>query len=579
MSFETRTIWLFRLNSDGIARSIASLVVRPGYEYIVVSTKDLQSQLVESKICTLACGGVYAFRLTMPDQVSTELTLQLRNFGIDVARTIHVWPAGLPGRGWDGVGSSEWLTTETPIFGVSSDHPVQALSFQLDQNPVEVIATDSSASTTFIRLPHLSKGSHLLTVNAHRSPDLDLAVKTNPAKGFVHLAVREPEPWIPGSSSHTALTVMTDPFDATLNCLWNNEIDLYVDGPEGYSVSIHVKLYSADGKKILSDLVTDSLSLPITPDMWSKVFCDFVQKESRTWKYIESTSCVLEISTDYLGTRILRFDHDAQPLRWALTSNRRDIFTHLVDDTGKDETEPEILFYPMKKPLERNTLDFTLARNDLAVQPPGGLYVAIHPPFKDVALVSTSPKGNQQLKDLSFKPQVCVPAGRPSVVEAFRLLRLWSIARSAGFLVQIRRRTVIRSIFYGIFWSICGTNWQKAEELFTRKAESRDSLRVLEDLVDRNTQFGHQLSKRECSDDSVAGNDGYFSSLARRFGVARDPDLCKFAVLLANCQLNVFDVSNLKDKISQIVDNPVLLRGARMDSLLRGESMRSDSSR
>ena len=118
-----------------------------------------------------------------------------------------------------GDGSTEWLTTESPCFGIAADHPLDALSFRLDKQPEQVVATDSLGGPTFVRLPPLRAGTHLLTVEAQRSLALSDAVTTPPAKGFAILAVREPEPWTPGVASHPGLIVTSDPFDASLDLL------------------------------------------------------------------------------------------------------------------------------------------------------------------------------------------------------------------------------------------------------------------------------------------------------------------------------------------------------------------------
>ncbi|MYG95944.1 MAG: hypothetical protein F4195_05025, partial [Gammaproteobacteria bacterium] len=241
-------LWLFRIGTDGIAHHIASSTARPESNYIVVTTRSTLNNLPELTPCSLRCEGVHAFRLAVPSQVSTETTARLREFGIDVARTIRVWPAGLPGRGWDGDGRTEWLTTESPCFGIASDHPLDALSFQLNDGPKQVVATESLGGPTFVRVPPLPVGSHLLIVKAHRSPDLDDAVTTPPAKGFARLAVREPEPWTPGEALHPGLIVNYEPFDASLDALWRNELKLSVNGPEGFTVRVCLKLYAADGR-------------------------------------------------------------------------------------------------------------------------------------------------------------------------------------------------------------------------------------------------------------------------------------------------------------------------------------------
>ena len=210
-------VWVFRIGRDGIARHIASRTVRPGCDYIVGTAARMPHELTGSTPCALNCLGVRAFRLAVPDHVSANATEQLRELGLDVARTIRVWPAGLPGRNWDGEGSSEWLTTESPCFGIVPDHPLDALAFRLNSNPERVLATDPEGGPTFVRLPPLPSGIHTLTVEAHRSAELDHTVSTPPAKGFVRLAVREPAPWTPGIASHPGLIVTTDPNGASLD--------------------------------------------------------------------------------------------------------------------------------------------------------------------------------------------------------------------------------------------------------------------------------------------------------------------------------------------------------------------------
>ena len=400
--------WLFRIGSDGIARHVASRVVRPGTKYILVTTDDMPRDVPESAPCTLECEGVHALRLAVPSKVSADTTRRLRELGIDVARTIRVWPAGLPGRGWDGEGRTEWLTTESPCFGIASDHPLDALSFRLDEGSEEVVPTDPLGATTFVRLPPLVAGNHLLTVEARRSPELDDATTTPAAKGFARLAVREPEPWTPSVASHPGLIVTSEPFDASLDTLWRNELDLSVNGPEGFAARVHLSLHTADGRQVLSGLVNDSMALPITSDTWRRAFAHFLDNESRAWKYLEAASCTLEISVESLGTCVLRFDHDPLPLRWSLSSRQRETFLRLVDDSGQHENTPDVRFFSMNSPTISTSLDAALARTDFVVQPPGGLYVARHAAFDDAAVVSAPPA---ELKDLGVEPDVHVAPG------------------------------------------------------------------------------------------------------------------------------------------------------------------------
>lgn len=558
-------VWLFRVGSDGIARHIASPTVRPGNDYVVVTKGGVLADLPGSATCALDCSGAHALRLAVPSQVSADVTARFRELGIEVARTIRVWPAGLPGRGWDGDGRTEWLTTEAPCFGIAPDHPIDALSFRLNDGAAQVIATEPSGRPTFFRLPPLTAGLHVLTVEAQRSSDLDDAVTIPPAKGFATLLVREPEPWTPGVASHPGLTVVCDPFDASLDILWRNGLDISVSGPEAFAVRVRLKLHAADGRQILSHLVHDSMALPIRPDAWRSAFGKFLDDEARAWKYLEAASCTLEIYGDTLGVCALSFDHDPSPLRWSFASRRRETFVRLVDDSGQHDDSADARFFSMARPLESIRLDAEPANKEFVVAPPGGLYLARHTPFEDAVVVSAAPTG---LEDLGIEPDVDVQAGPPAVREAVGLLRLWHTARQAGFLVDVRRRQVTRRIFNAIFKSICGANWARAEEDFAARPSSPDALGVLRSLVDRHTRFGRALASQsdvEGSDSAVAAR---FASEAGRLGVSRDRHLCDFVLRFADRQEDVLTAPLLDDNVAQLVDNPALLRGARLMSLL-----------
>ena len=562
-------VWLFHIGSDGIARHITSAIVRPANEYIVVTSGSMPRDLPRLAPCTLECTGVRALRVAVPDHVPAEVTSRFSELGLNVVRTVRVWPAGLPGRGWDGEGSAEWLTTEAPCFGIAPDHPLDALSFRLNSEPTQILATGAVDEHTFVRLPPLPAGTHTLTVEAHRSPALDDAVSTPSAKGFVRLSVREPEPWVPGVASHSGLIVTTDPYDPCLDDLWRNELNLSVNGPEGFSVSLSIELHTADGDRILSERLSDSIALPITPHVWRSAFARFLDDESRSWKYLAAASCTLEINGDSLGRYLLRLDHDPSPLRWTFRRHRGGIFARLVDDSGQHETTPDLRFYSMDRPLSDTRLNPETVMNDWAVPPPGGLFHARHASYEDSAVLSALSRG-AKLQEVSVNPSVDVSPGALALRNAFGVLRLWHGARQAGFLASQRLDRVTSSIISAIFGTMCGRKWTRAVELFKKRHLSRDSLNALSSHVDRSTVFGRRLSRLLI----VPGEDeatvaARFARESFRQGLSTDHDLCHFAMRLASRPIDVLADHRLDARVAQLADNPALLRGAHFVSLFR----------
>ena len=563
-------IWLFRVGRDGIARHIAGRIVRPSLDYVVVSTGGVPDSLDGVSSCDLACTGVNGFRLAMPPLVSAAMTARLDALGLRVARAIRVWPAGLPGRGWDGEGTSEWLTTESPCFGIAQDHPVEELVFCLNDGPEDRISTGGTDSPVFVRLPRLAAGKHSLTVRARRSPELESVAPTPAAEGFVQLAVREPEPWRPGITSHPGLIVTIDPPDADLDTLWRNELSLSVNGPEGFAVTFLVNLNSAEGRTILSERVGGPMKLPITPQAWRDRLDRFLKDEKRAWRYLEAAAGTLAIGGETLGTYELRLEHEPVPVRWLICSRRHEVVARLVDDSGDHETDPQISVYCMERPLEGAFMTFGSALAGCVVAPPGGLFIAEHGPHRDVVFVSAGAP-RQGFQGLGVKP--CVPelsSSPRALAHILRQLGLWRDARLAGFLARLRHRQVVAAVVQVLYTAMCGKSWARAEKRLAKWATSPASLDVLARSVDRRSDFGAILRRRSKAGGTARETSTWFAETAARTNVCRDHVVSEFALRLASEPLSAADEANLEALLAKLVNNPALLRGARLVTLLLG---------
>ena len=566
-------LWLFRIGTDGIARHIASRIVRPSFDYIVVTTALLPDTLEGVTPCNLACESVSGYRLSMPSSVSAEMTARLKEMGLHVARTIRVWPAGLPGRGWDGEGSSEWLTTESPCFGIDHDHPVESLSFRLNDEPEKLIRTDDTEHPLFVRLPPMPAGTHKLTVKAKRSPELESIAPTPAAEGFVRLTVRDPEPWTPGVTSHPGLIVKVDPDHADLDTFWRNRINLSVNGPEGFVATFLATLQSADGSEILSERVGAPMDLPIAPDAWRNSFDRFLGDETRAWRYLEAAICTLTIRADTLGTCTLRFKHEPVPVRWVIRSHRHNVVVRLVDDSGQDETDPEISLFSMERPFESAPLTLDAARSGCGVEPPGGLFVVTHGRHRDAVLVSavSAQQGLQGLGVESSFPELSKSAHALS--DYFRHLGLWRDARLSGFLAPLRHRKVMDGAVDTLRAALCGENWARAETCFREHPGLHAPIESLVASVDKHTGFGGVLRGRLAEEGAVGETTAWFVDAAARNNVCRDRDLSEFALRLANHEplvvTEVADYPGLEPLLEKLTNNPAILRAARLLTLLR----------
>ncbi len=566
--------WLFKIGRDGIAREIKRHVVRPECDYLFLSTEELPESHPFTSSCEIDCEGVKAVRLRIPGTVSAEETEWLQEWGLQVARTIRVWPSGLPGRDWDGEGGGSWLTTENPCFGVLHDHAVDAYEFSVNGGEWTVIEAGELGCPIFVRIARLPAGSYTLSVRARRDSSLEAVAETPAAEGFVQLDIREPEPWISENPSRSGMNVNLSPHDADLDLFWKNEIELLVTGPESHSVTFAVSLEDGHGKKIFSKHVDGHFRLPVSADAWNDRFRWFLKQEKLDWKYMEASVCRLEIDGEELGKYVLRFERDTLPLRWVLSRRRSKTAIRLIDDTGLGETDHEISFFPMGRPVEPQSLQFGESIYGIS-QPGGGLFIARKSEYSDAVIFSpeTKSRGFEELEPKPEFPEFL--NGSDTMAEALRLYELWRTARSYGPLAGIRQKKISDSILNAVCLVLCAQRWSRAETVFLNVKDSVDVLGELERSVERkNRGFATALSRYclEVKDEDFSLISSQYSVLAARHSICGNRKLCDFALALAGGPDRFPEVldHDLDKKLGEIRKNPTVLHGARFIAVVLG---------
>ncbi|MDE0031678.1 MAG: hypothetical protein OXU75_00845 [Deltaproteobacteria bacterium] len=570
-------VWLFKIARDGNAREVISRVVRPGSEYLVVTTGALPATHPFIRACRVDCAGVEAVRLAIPLSVSADETAWLGRLGLQVARTIRVWPAGLPGRGWDGEGNGEWLTTESPCFGIMHDHPVGTFVLRLNDGAEAEIEAGDREEPVFVRLAPLPAGVHNLTVSA-ATP-----VSEVDATGFMELHVREPDPWHPGASSLACLIPTLDPYDPDLDLFWRNAVDLSVVGPAGRTVNCTVSLVDKRGNEILTERVGSTMELPVDPATWRQQFKRFLGNERHAWSYLEAASGFLEIEEEELGRYVFMFEHKVHPLRWVLRRDRGDIVLKLIDES--DEEAPlQVLFFSMQHPLVEIRRESDEALRRISVPAPGGLLVAQQGMHCVAVVVSTGSKearrvrGLKSFQELDITPTFLPEAGLAdleSLQHCFRVFGWWTNARLYGPLATVRQKKVVQGLLGEIYARVCGKAWKLAEDSFMKAPRSASSVRKLRNVVDLGGDFSLALwrgsSKIEDDEQNTAAMTRWYVDVAQRNNVSASPRLCEYALRLASQPhrlLEVYDRDEVRNLLEQIKNRPTILRGARLLALL-----------
>ncbi len=561
-------VWLFRIGKDGLAREISGRTVRPAQDYVVASREPLDNPFPLEQRCTINCAAIHAVHLSIPEAIPEALAQQLSAWKLEIARTIRVWPAGLPGRRWDGEGRGEWLTTEKPCLGITPDHKVESFVISLDDMEAQTVHAGVPGEPRFIQLPELTPGRHWLRVSAQTQNKEGAALASH--EGFLELRVREPEPWVSGTALHAGLIVTRSPYDATLDEFWQNEFDLSVAGPEGRQVTPYISLHNAAEDETFRRQVCGAINLPVTPDVWKKRFNDFVKRENCEWRYLEAASGILTLDGGELGRYEVRFEHEVKPVRWVLRHQDDGIFIRLVDETNQEGIAPICRFFGMERPRNGQKINPEKALRGFKVEPPGGLFAAQIGKSRDYIVVSTG-LSDTQLAGLGVQPHHGHISGDPKdIIKLLRILRYWNNARVAGDLGSFHRWQVINTLMQGIVGIVAGFDWARAEARLIGAGDPHEALSRLQSLINHKSGMASVIIR-----DAATQTGGrkqliaWFSDLAKRYQIATNDDSCQFAMEFAGRPhaLPTLYLAGLENRIRDAQTSQTLVRAARLTIL------------
>jgi hypothetical protein len=558
-------IWVCRVGADGIAREIRAATIRPSHEYILLSRQPIQTGSDLFAPCKVDCAGLVATHLVVPKSLTTEHIAELNRLGIHMARTLRVWPAGLLALDWDGEGYSEWLATDAPCLGIEHDHPVDDYVLRLDDGLQTTVKAGSLGQPLFVKLSPLPPGRYTLSITARRAASV---LPANQLQANLILAVRDPEPWTPGTTSHSGLAIAVAPPDPTLDEFWEERVQLSVQGPAGHHIVCSVTLAGANGARLLSQDI-GRFELPLSPRSWANKLAGFVSESGRSWAYQEALSGTFTIHAEELGQFRLRLERNPKPLRWICRNYHRTSVIRLIDDTALDDP-PSARFFSFRKPLDPVPLDVSLALDGIAPEEQGGLYAATHSPHVD-GLVFSTPQVTDGLQGLRIDPDLHeLEAGHFDLEAAFRDLELWGSARLAGSIPALRRDHVMTSVLALLYRHLCGQHWFNVESACRHDPASEEARTALKRAVGAPGFAAILARDHETTISESPERTRWFTEAAGRYQVCADEDLCQFALSVAKhpYTLPTEYGSALPTLIPRLRANAPLLRGARLLAVL-----------
>ena len=561
-------IWVCRIGDDGRAHEIATRLVRPGRNYILLSEGHLPTDYSHLRSCDVDCAGINVGLLSIPKTVGSDDLTRLGRLGVQVARTVRISPAGLTARAWDGEGRSAWLTTDNPCFAIVHDHPVAGYEVRLDAAPEVFVGAGPAGVPVFVSLPALRAGTHTLGVRIRRDI-VGAHLSAPPADSVMTLDVREPEPWISGATAHTGMTMAVEPHDPSLDVFWEGNVGVTVLGPAGHSATAALVLYGFRGEEILRDEI-GTFALPIEAEEWKRRLSPFVRAEERQWPFLEAASGRVLIRGDELGELRIPLERSVKPLRWLCHQSQNTLTLRLIDDTGSDSAA-RVEYSDLARPAMPVSIAAEQAREGFRVEAPGGLYEASSGPHAD-KVIASAPQIRGGLAGLGVRPDLTdVNHEPPSVPRLLDLLRKWSAPQLAGPLAAIRRELVFKRLLSHLASDLGGRAWAQAENVFLAQPPSEHAAQQLQRAVGASPGFLSVL-RRDHERMMVPFVQGvsWFSDVATRYEISSDRGLCDFALQIAGQphRLVSLPAPALDALLRELRTSGVLFRAARFMALV-----------
>ena len=563
--------WLFRIASDIVAYECRGLGVRPGQQYVILTTTETQMATAADGIqpVDIQCRGIHGILLNLPDVLSSHMEGVIQGLRLNQSRLIKAQPAGLAPVHWDGDGYSEWVEGERPTFAIWSDHHLGMVRMRLDDFDSTTMEFNevTLGEPLFVELPRLPSGLHTMHV------DIVTADVGDPEKlGHLKIRVNKKQQWPQGLNPSGPLSVHMDPVVPTLEEIWDGRVDVEILGPKGRVVQCGISLMNRHKEKPVVRIPT-SLKLPITANQWKAHFeKHFRKKEDVIKKYDAAHACQMDFIADELGAFTIRCEREFSPLRWVLENGQGwKPVLYLINDNEIEE-DVQVSYYTFKNPAKEVFLEYA---SKYEVTAPGGLYLAKWGEFSKGIIVAL--RRIKLFSDLSYSPVIDhQDRSLDAVMKAIILSCEWTEAKSSGDTYSAEnRRKSLRVLINHIVVLIAGTRWAKAESYFEK---SRDLSALAQAVQKDEGRIGISLTNvaTKIAQESVEKRVSRLAKLATRYGVLhRSPDIkvdqlspewvTEFALRLGSSPKDAKDWagSNLRGGVGRLMSDPNILRLAR----------------
>jgi hypothetical protein len=563
--------WLFQVDDDGRAYQLNWKSVKPGKTYIIVHSGEFEPNELLAPATLDVKGGV-ALVLSVPAQ-ATEFSIRLLGqLGLSAARTLNVWPAGLPALGFGDDEVLEWSARLPLTLGVEHHETCDAFTLQIDGEGTTFKTAGRTIS--FVELGRVPPGVHQISVAvSYRAADGTTRLRTQATQRSFLLAVRSPVAGLTSRRHAPVLVITPDPPNPSLDAMMSGLASCTVHGPRGRMVTFSLELMNGAGEVIHRE-VLGPLELPVDHAAWRKLVNERDVADTLGEPYFKASSGQLVIDGHDLGKTAVPLKHSMSPVRWHITRNQRKVRLNVVDDT--DHSEPVRAYYAgFHQPSRLSAAWDGPQATSIDVENGGGLYVATVDGHRSSILVNAPPT-KMSLVDWKRSAPTLTPhlSNGQQVSELLFWIRDWTDARLFGPFAEHQRNTVLREMHRQLYASLCGIAWANAELAFKDTEGAQAAREVLESSVWKNPSFAIGLTRQAETivTSSLDETCRHLLDHVAPYSICNDPRLCALALRIAIAPETFVDSSgaNACGQIDEIVGQKTLLKATRLLALVLG---------
>lgn len=553
--------WLFRIGRDGEAIEIVSKVVRPGFRYIIVYHEGNTTFNEFFQPCVINCVGARARIFEVPKTITRDDEKFFTSVGLRIQKSIKVFPVGLPARVWDGEGVSEWLTTETPCFCVTHDHPVPRYEISIG-NLNAVVQGKPAGLPAFFKIPKMLTGRHILIIR----PKVD-GENEYDLRGTILLEVREPLSWTPGTTLHNGLTSFLDPPDENVDSFLLGKTSLKIQGPPGRSVKVNFEFYA--GNEMVKTIGPKNFVLPVLNKELQGMTTESLKDES----LLVARRLKIIIDCDELGKRTHIFYRDIAPLRWYFKSQGSKATLRLIDETdGPEILQVKLLTFD--SPLNETILNASEWIQSKNAQDIKGLLIATRGKHEHSIILSQL-NNNKSLDSLRIAPKISRSKEYNKldiIIKSITLSKKWYSARCVNLVAHLQRQKVLETLLHDIFMNLCGNDWAQFEAALASSTDFKGNMLSFSSKIENKSLANvirFRLENKQAEGVRPDEEKSWFVATADRCHASPDKSLSYFAIKFASNPLQIdeyFD-DKFKTNLSKLIQNPVLIRAARFYAL------------